>query len=281
MSNYQAARFITGIPKKRRKTMQYENLIFEKADRVGVLRLNRPEAFNAVNVALFEDIIAGLEACAVDDEVSAVILTGEGKAFCSGGDVAMFHSSPDPGESVRQLTKRLHFTISGIRRIPKPVIAMINGTTAGVGISLAAACDLRISASSAKFRQAYTSLALVPDGAWTLLLPLLIGFGRAAELAYLDPVFDAREALAMGLVNRVVDDGELEAATRRIALRLAGGATGSFAIVKRNFNEALLGLLERMLESEREGIIRAGKTRDAREGISAFMEKRKPVFTGR
>jgi 2-(1,2-epoxy-1,2-dihydrophenyl)acetyl-CoA isomerase len=260
--------------------MTYENLIFEKEERVAVLKLNRPEAFNAANIGLFEDIVKALEVCALDDEVKVIVLTGEGKAFCSGGDVAMFHSYSDPGEAIRQLTKRLYFTISGIRRVGKPVIAMINGTAAGAGISLAAACDLRICAASVKFRQAYTSIGLVPDGAWTLIVPLLIGFGKAAELAYLDPVFDAQAALAMGLVNRVVPDSELSQTTRQVALNLAKGATQSYAIVKENFNEALLGLLERQLELERGGIIRAGKTKDAKEGIAAFMEKRQACFTG-
>ena len=261
--------------------MTYDNLIYEKADQVAVLRLNRPAAFNAADIGLFEDLIKALEACAVDDEIKVVIITGEGKAFCAGGDLAMFRTFPDPGEGIRQLTKRFHFVITGIRRIPKPVIAMINGTAAGGGFSLAVACDLRICAASAKFRQAYTTSGLAPDGAWTLLVPLLIGFGKASELAYLDPVFDAKEALAMGLVNKVVEDGELQQATRQIALQLARGATQSYAIVKKNFNDAILGLLERTLENEREGIIRAGKTRDAGEGIAAFLERRRPVFCGR
>ncbi|HVO68168.1 MAG TPA: enoyl-CoA hydratase-related protein [Syntrophales bacterium] len=260
--------------------MKYDNIILEKADRVAVLRLNRPAASNALNSGLFEDFIKALEVCTVDAEIKVIVITGEGKAFCAGGDVAVFSSSPDPGETIRQLTKQLYFAISGIRRIPKPVIAMINGAAAGAGISLAAACDLRICASSVKFRQAYTSIGLVPDGAWTLLVPLLIGFGKASELAYLDPIFDAKEAFAMGLVNRVVEDNELERTTRQIALKLARGAALSYAAVKENLNEALLGLLERMLELERGGIIRAGKTKDAREGISAFMERRQPSFSG-
>jgi len=157
---------------------------------------------------------------------------------------------------------------------------MINGTAAGAGVSIAAACDLRICASSAKFRQAYTSIGLIPDGAWTLLVPLLIGFSKASELVYMDPVFDAKEALQMGLVNKVVDDSELEKTTMDIALKLASGPTISYSIVKENFNNALFGLLERQLELERRGMIWVGKTADAKEGIASFIGKRKPSFKG-
>jgi 2-(1,2-epoxy-1,2-dihydrophenyl)acetyl-CoA isomerase len=258
--------------------MQLKNIIFQKSDHIAFIRLNRPKAFNALNTDLFNDFIEALEFCADDNDVKVIVVTGEGKAFCAGGDVASFTSSPD---IFRQLTKLLNFTITGIRHIAKPVIAMINGTTAGVGVSIAAACDLRVCAASAKFKQAYTSIGLIPDGAWTLLVPLLIGFNKAAELVYLDPVFDAQEALGMGLVNKVVDDVNLEKETRNIALKLASGATSSFALVKENLNNSLLGLLEKQLELERRGLIRIGKTADAREGIAAFLEKRKPVFQGK
>jgi 2-(1,2-epoxy-1,2-dihydrophenyl)acetyl-CoA isomerase len=260
--------------------MQFDNIIFQKANQVAVIRFNRPKAFNAVNVELFGDIIKALEICVDDRDVKVIVLTGEGKAFCAGGDVALFDSSPDVSETIRQLTKSLHFAIIGIRRTSKPVIAMINGTAAGAGVSIAAACDLRICASSAKFKQAYTSIGLIPDGAWTLMVPLLIGFSKASELVYLDPVFDAQEALQMGLVNKVVDDSELEKTTMHIALKLASGPIVSYSIVKENFNNAFFGLLERQLELERRGMIWVGKTVDAKEGISAFVEKRKPSFKG-
>jgi 2-(1,2-epoxy-1,2-dihydrophenyl)acetyl-CoA isomerase len=258
--------------------MQLDNIVFQKSDGVAFIRLNRPQAFNALNFALFNDFIQALELCADDNDIKVIVVTGEGKAFCAGGDVASFADSPD---TLRQLTKLLNFTITGIRHIAKPVIAMINGTTAGVGVSIAAACDLRICAASAKFKQAYTSIGLIPDGAWTLLVPLLIGFNKAAELVYLDPVFDAKEALAMGLVNKVVADSELEKETRQAALKIAAGATLSFARVKDNFNNSMLGLLERQLELERRGLIMIGKTADAQEGIAAFLEKRKPAFQGK
>lgn len=258
--------------------MQLTNIIFQKADHLAFIKLNRPKAFNALNFDLFNDLIKALELCADDDDVKVIIITGEGNAFCAGGDIASFAASPDV---FRQLTKLLNFTITGIRYIPKPVIAMINGTTAGVGVSIAAACDLRICAASAKFKQAYTSIGLIPDGAWTLLVPLLIGFSKAAELVYLDPAFDAQEALGMGLVNKVVVDSELEKETRNMALKLASSATLSFARVKENLNNSLLGLLERQLELERRGLIAIGKTADAQEGIAAFLAKRQPVFQGK
>ncbi|HET6459198.1 MAG TPA: enoyl-CoA hydratase-related protein [Syntrophales bacterium] len=260
--------------------MQFQNVIYKKENQVAVIKFNRPKAFNAVNVELFNDIIKTLEIAADDRDVKVIVFTGEGKAFCAGGDVALFESSPDISETLRQLTKLLHFAIVGIRRTSKPVIAMINGATAGAGVSLAAACDLRICASSVKFRQAYTAIGLIPDGAWTLLVPLLVGFGKASELVYLNPTFDAREALQMGLVNKVVDDTELEKTTMDMATRIASGPMISYSIIKENLNNAFFGMLERQLELERRGLIWVSKTADAKEGISSFIEKRKPNFKG-
>jgi 2-(1,2-epoxy-1,2-dihydrophenyl)acetyl-CoA isomerase len=260
--------------------MQLKNIIYGKKDHVAMIRLNRPEAYNAFNFDLFGDLNGAMEDCTDDNDVRAVVITGQGKAFSAGGDVVMFNSSPDPGETLRQLTKLLNYTITSIREMPKPAIAMINGTAAGVGMSVAAACDMRICAESAKFRQAYTSIGLIPDGAWTLLVPLLVGFGKAQELVYLDPIFSAAKALEMGFVNRVVADSDLENTTVDMALKLTRGPMRSYAMAKENFNQAMLGLLERQLEVERCGLIRAGRTADAREGIAAFLEKREPVFRG-
>lgn len=261
--------------------MELQYAILRKADGIATISLNRPKEYNAVNFDLFNDLIKAFEICHADKDVKAVIVTGKGKAFCSGGDVAMFKSSPDTSETLRQLTKLLSVVITEIRYIPKPVIAMINGVAAGVGISIAAACDLRICASSAQFRQAYTSIGLVPDGAWTLLVPQLIGFGRATELMLLDPLFDATEALEYGLVNRVVEEAELEQVTRDIAAKITQGPSISFAIAKDNLNNAFLGLLERQLELERRGLIWAGSTADVQEGLTAFFERRKPRFQGK
>lgn len=140
---------------------------------------------------------------------------------------------------------------------------------------------MRIASAKAKFRQAYTSVGLVPDGAWTLIVPLLIGFGRASELIFLDPVFDAKKALELGLVNRVVEESEFENAVHESALKLAAGPTRSFALAKELLNNALLTLLERQLELERQGIVAAAGSQDYLEGTEAFFAKRAPIFTGK
>jgi len=258
--------------------MQFPKIIFKKIEKTAVIRLNRPKEFNALDFELTVSLAKALEVCNDDPDIRAVVITGAGKAFCSGGDVAMFGSAKDKGEAIRQLVELLHNVIVGIRQIPKPVIAAINGVAAGGGFSMAAACDLRISASSAKFKQAYTSIGLAPDGGWSMTVPLLIGFGKATELAFLDPAFDAKKALELGLVHRVVDDAELEKVAMDMALKLSRGPADAFAVVKENLRRSMMGLLEQQLELERRGMSRVGKTADAEEGITAFVEKREPRF---
>jgi len=260
--------------------MQLENVILKKEDGVTIIRLNRPKEFNALNFELLRDLGKALEFCADDKETKAVVITGEGKAFCAGGDVSLFLSE-DAGDTLRQLIKHMNTVIITIRRMQKPVIAMINGMTAGGGMSLAAACDLRICGSAAKFKTAYTASGLVPDGGWALLMPLLVGFGKASEMAYIDPLFGSKEALDFGFVTRVVEDVELEKTSLEVARKLARGPSVAYALVKENLNNAFFSLLERQLELEKEAMTIAGRTSDVREGMSAFAEKRKPVFTGR
>jgi 2-(1,2-epoxy-1,2-dihydrophenyl)acetyl-CoA isomerase len=261
--------------------MQFKNIIFEKRDGVTIIKLNRPKEFNAFNYELFEDLIKALEFCTDDNETKVVVIGAEGRAFSAGGDVLLFKSTSDAGDTLRQLITFMNITVITIRRMPKPVIAMINGMTAAGAMSLVAACDLRVCASSAKFRQAYLGSGLVPDGGWSFLVPLLVGLGKAAELVFLDPVINAREALDMGLVTKVVEDGNLENSTMEIALQLVKGPTISYALVKKNLNHALFGLLESQLELEREAMTYAGRTEDVKEGLAAFVEKRKPNFSGR
>jgi len=163
--------------------------------------------------------------------------------------------------------------------MPQPVIASINGGVGGGGLSLAAACDLRIAASSAKFSQGYTRIGLVPDGAWTLTIPLLVGWGRACEMFFTNPVLTAEEAKEWGLVNWVVPSEQLSKATWKLAKQLAEGPRQSFAIGKQNLNRAWMTSLEAQLEEDRRGLVMAAQTADAREGFRAFLEKRKPQFS--
>jgi len=275
---------IRGVEKGKEDAMGYENIVFEVSGGVAVITLNRPRYFNALDFKLGDEMVKALEICQDDDAIRAVVITGAGRAFCSGGDLRLFREqldSSNPSEVVRQLVRSFNAIIHGIRSVLKPVIASVNGPVGGGGFSLVAACDLRIAAASAIFRQAYTAVGLVPDGAWTLLVPMLLGLGKATELVLLDPILSAEEALKIGLVNRVVKDEDLKAETEKVAAKLAAGPTRSFAVAKENLNNAILGLLERQLELERSGMVKSAKTADYQEGLRAFFEKREPRFQGR
>ena len=262
--------------------MDLKTVTLKSYNSIAFITLNRPENFNALDFQLGDDLISALEICQKDSTSRVVIITGAGKAFCSGGDLKMAkeYANLEPSEPYRQLTKKLNRIITDIRLLNKPVIAAINGSVGGAGLSIAAACDLRIASINAKFRQAYTNIGLVPDGAWTLLVPSLIGFGKANELLYLDPVFDAKKALEIGLVNNIVEPECLEEFAIQMAEKIAKGPTRSFVIIKNLVNNSLFTFLERQLELERQGIINAAETADYIEGINAFFDKRVPQFTG-
>jgi len=263
--------------------VELEYLSFEREKSVGWITLNRPERFNALDVAMSEELLKALEYCTKDREIRAVALTGAGKAFCSGGDVKYFseYLEVDPGEPFRQVTKLLNRIIIELRLLPKPVLAVVNGVAGGAGMSLALACDLRIAATTAVFKQAYTSIGLVPDGAWNLWVSLFAGVGRASEMIFLDPVLCGKKAYELGLVNKVVEPEQLLTAAREWAEKLASGPTLAFARAKAELNHAVLGLLESQLEVERQGIMAAAQTEDYKRGLTAFLAKKTPQFTGK
>lgn len=261
--------------------MDFTNVVLTKDGNVAIIKLNRPDAFNAFDLEMIEEIIAALESCSEDSEVRSVILTGEGKFFCSGGDLALSRQYLKESASLfRHLTKRLDRVIKEIRCLPVPVIAAINGAVGGAGLSIAAACDLRIAVPSARFRQSYTGVGLVPDGGWSLSIPLLVGFSKAAEMVFLDPVINAVQAREMGLIHEIAEDGQLMRAAMGMAQKLADGPTAAFALAKKGLNHALFGLLDRQLEFERSSLLKLEKTADYSEALDAFFEKRKPVFKG-
>jgi 2-(1,2-epoxy-1,2-dihydrophenyl)acetyl-CoA isomerase len=260
--------------------MTFENILLTRQDGISTITFNRPEAFNAMNAGLGSDLVKALEICADDEQTKVIVITGAGKAFCAGGDLAMFKNADNMSDTIRQLIKVSNIGILAIRRTPKPVIASINGAIGGAGMSIAAACDLRLCAASAKFKQGFVSAGLVPDSGRTALVPALVGFSKASEIALLDPLFDAEEALRINFVNKVFNDDDLAQETAKIATKLANGPSVAYGIVKTNLNHALFHHLEYQLEIERTGMTNVAKTKDAKEGIASFLEKRKPQFKG-
>ncbi len=264
--------------------MAEEPVLLSVQGNVATVTLNRPAVLNALNVSSGEALVRAIETCRDEQRVRVVILTGAGRGFCAGGDVkAMWEgirSGADPQAFFRELTVPLHRLILDLRSMEKPVVAAVNGPAGGAGVSLAAACDLRLAAETATFRQAYTSIGLTPDGGWTTLIPHLVGPAKAMELLLLDPTLDARQALALGLVQEVAPSAILMERANAVAARLAQGASVAFGGAKALVNAALFPDLEAQLERERQRIILQGGTADFREGIAAFVEKRAPRFRG-
>lgn len=263
--------------------MSFKSILLNKEGAVATITMNRPDSYNALDLEMSAEIGAALEWCREEREIRAVMLTGSGRAFCSGGDIKYFeqYAGSDPAEPVRRLLDLLHRVVLDIRQMPKPVLAAINGSAGGAGMSLALSCDLRVCSTKAKFKQAYTSLGLAPDVGWSLWTGLLAGFGKASEMVFLDPVYDAEQAHAMGLVHRLAEPEKLMEVACEWAEKLAAGATKSFAIAKANLNHAFCALLERQLEVERQGVLEASQTSDYKEGLEAFLTKRSPFFKGR
>lgn len=258
-------------------------VLSERDGRVLTLTLNRPERLNAITAELLDELVRHLRAAADDDEVRAIILTGAGRAFCSGLDLkdAALKGAAAGGLDVRrELRDYYHPVIQALRSVPKPVIAAINGPAAGAGFSLSLACDMRVAAESATFVMAFVRIGLIPDAGSTYFLPRLVGPARAAELMMLgDPVSPER-ALEIGLVSRVVPDTELLAAARQIAARLAAGPR-SVAFIKEALAASATNDLAGQLEVEERLQEAASQTADFFEGVGAFLEKRQPGFTGR
>lgn len=262
--------------------MTHPTVLMSVEDGVATVTLNRPEVFNALDLPTTEALVKAIQVCMDDDGVRAMILTGAGRAFCAGGDMKAaweyVQAGGDPRHFLRDLTVFLHRVTTDLRLMEKPVIAAVNGVAGGAGMSFAAACDLRLAAEGAKFKQAFTSIGLTPDSGWTALVPQLIGPARAVELLLLDPVLDAAQALALGLVHQVVSDDRLTERAREVATRLAQGPTTAFGGAKALVNAALWPMLEAQLERERQRIIAQAGTADFLEGLSAFVEKRDSRF---
>lgn len=263
--------------------MGYSKLLLERQDAIARITLNRPESFNAYDLDLARELEQAVEICGRDHSVKALILTGEGKAFCSGGDIKeMCHWMEGTGEPVsalfQKLTKHLHATVVEMRRMPKPIIGAVNGVAAGAGFSLAMACDVRLASESARFTQAYTKIGLVPDGGSSYFLPRLLGPARAAELMFLNRVLSPQEALEWGLVSKVVNKDALAREAMDLACELALGPRAAHGLLKGLLRTTWELSLEGQLEEERRAIVEASLTADFQEGIEAFVNKRPPRF---
>ncbi|TNE39051.1 MAG: enoyl-CoA hydratase [Alphaproteobacteria bacterium] len=262
--------------------MGYETVTFERKGSVAVITLDRPDAANTLNMAMGRELLELAIECDENPDIRAVVLTGAGRFFCAGGDIAAFAKEGDNlGRFVKELTTYVHSALSRFARMDAPLITAINGTAAGGGISMAACGDIAIAAEEAKFTMAYTRAALVPDASSTYFITRHIGLRRMQELAITNRLLTAAEALDWGLVTRVVPGDRLMEEAMKLAAELANGPTKSFGYVKSLLLETFSNGLETQLEREARAISAAGSSEDGREGIAAFLEKRPPEFKGR
>ncbi len=256
-----------------------ESIELRVEDGIALVTLNRPKAYNAFDLPMVQLLADKLVSVALDPGVLGVVISGEGKAFSAGGDLKWINDyGENHGAAFHELAARYHQAILEIRRMPKPVVAAINGPAAGGGFSIALACDFRIMEASATLRQAYTSNGLSIDGGGTFALPRLVGLARAMEIAAFDQPISAETALSWGLVTEVVEDGEGMKRAIQLVEDMKKRSLSSFAASKRLITDSFDTKFETQLEKERELLSWCADLPNGREGIAAFLEKRKPVF---
>ena len=255
------------------------NVSFEKDASVAVLTLNRPERLNAMADPMWDALYEHLGTIAADDEIRAVILTGAGRAFCSGGDVgAMQKSNLVSGRARSRLR---HRAVLALYNLEKPVIAAVRGPVYGIGTALALACDLVVASDTTKFSMAFKKVGVVPDGGAVFFLTQHLGIAQAKDLVYTARVVPADEAMKLGLVMRVVPDQKLETEARALAKEMAESATYALALAKKMFRCMYVPTLEQLMDMETLASGLARLTHDHKEGVDAFKEKRPPKFLGK
>lgn len=256
------------------------SLITTKKDKLGVITFNRPDVFNSFNKELALAVQKALTDYANDPEVRAIMLTGNGKAFCAGQDLQ--EAIADNGLEIEQIVDE-HYNpiIKQLRSIEKPIIAAVNGVAAGAGANIALACDVVVATESASFIQAFSKIGLVPDSGGTFTLPRIIGFGKASALMMLGDKVSATEAEKMGMIYKVVSDDTFTEESEAIAQKLANMPTKGLAYTKHLLNQSFVSNLDQQLELEKEWQFKATETYDYKEGVNAFIEKRKPEFKGK
>ncbi len=262
--------------------MQFNTLLFEVRDHIAHLTIHRPDSANSINLEFSKDLLSAILQCDDDPEIHAVVITGKGDLFCAGGDLKEFvkQGSHLP-LYIKEVTTYLHSAISRMIRMGAPVIAGVNGFAVGAGMSIALACDFVLATPSARFSVAYTRVGLTPDGGMSYILPRIVGLKRALELTLTNRVLSAQEAFEWGLVNRLVEEGELLDQARALAGQLASGPLISLGISKRLLHMGWNETLETQMENESQSIAHVSRTLDAREGMAAFLEKRTPTYKGK
>jgi len=259
----------------------YSTIQLERDGGIAKLTLDRPDSANALNLQMATELMRAAIELDEDARVRVVILTGNGRMFCAGGDLAAMKEAGDGASAyIEEMAGNLHRAISRFARMRAPVIAAVNGTAAGAGFSMICAVDLSIASETAKFTMAYTGAGLSPDGSSTYFLPRIIGQRRTLELMLTNRVLNSAEALEWGLVNQVVAAEDLMPSVEKLASQLASGPTSAFGVVKRLLLNSACDSLESQMEHETRGIADSVRTDDGREGIAAFLEKRRPEFTG-
>lgn len=272
--------------------MGYEVLKLERDGHLAVITLNRPERLNALNGQLVEELHTALDALAPEEQVRVVIITGEGRGFCSGADVTGMRARAEGDEEAlraarsRNLEMRLKGYVTTqlsvhVREIPQPVIAAVNGVCAGAGFALALSCDIRIASDQARFSSIFIKRSIMPDTGTSHMLPQLVGPGIAAEMALTGNIYDAQWALQMGIVNKVVLHDQLMAEARAMAETIAGNPPIAVRMTKKLLYKGMLSDLQQGIYNESHYNSLAGETEDSREAVLSFLEKRQPVFKGR
>ena len=262
--------------------MNFDTLELTIENGLAHITLNRPDDANSLNLALAQDYLAAAIECDTNPEVRAVLLSANGKMFCAGGDLNYMKSQGDVvAPALKELTAFLHAAIATLARMDAPLVIAVNGVAAGAGMSMAATGDLVLAGASSRFTMAYTAAGLAPDGSSSYYLPRVIGLRRTQELMLTNRMINAEEALDWGLITRIVPDEDLLAEAKTLAQGLASGPTKAFGQVKHLLINSLNNPLETQMELESRAITAMGGSEDGREGIDAFVNKRKPSYKGR
>jgi 2-(1,2-epoxy-1,2-dihydrophenyl)acetyl-CoA isomerase len=256
------------------------SILFEIKENVGIIRFNRPNVFNSFNKEMALAFQQRLDECDENEEVRAILITGEGKAFCAGQDL---QEVTDPNGPALTSIVREHYNpiIERIRLIEKPIVAGVNGVAAGAGANIALACDICVAKASASFIQAFSKIGLIPDSGGTFFLPRLIGFQKASALMMLGDKVTALEAVELGMIYKCFLDESFDEDIMKISTKLAKMPTRGLGLTKRALNLSMISDLSTQLQTEEELQTIAGKTKDYDEGVAAFLEKRNPEFTGK